>query len=107
MATGRGQFAIAPIGYAAWRLFGNAMFAKKVYDQMNGKNSSGAANKRDKVEAMTRAEAFEVLGLQEGVSDADINAAYKKMMARVHPDKGGNDWMAAKINEAKRVLLDD
>jgi len=107
MATGRGLFAIAPIGYAAWRLFGNAMFAKKVYDQMNGKNSSGTVNKRDRVEAMTRAEAFEILGLQEGASDADINAAYKKMMARVHPDTGGNDWMAAKINEAKRVLLDD
>ena len=107
MATGRGLFAVAPIGYAAWRFFGHAMSAKNIYDRVSGGNKGQERSPHSKVEAMSRSEAFDVLGLEEGASEADINIAYKKMMARVHPDKGGNDWMAAKINEAKRVLLGD
>ena len=107
MAAGRGGFAIVPVGYAAWQLFGKAMFAKGLYDKAKEfKSGAGSERKQAKNSAMSHAEALEVLGLEEGASVEDINTAYKKMMARVHPDKGGNDWMAAKINEAKRVLLD-
>ncbi|UTW54275.1 DnaJ domain-containing protein [Kordiimonas sp. SCSIO 12610] len=106
VATGRGVFALAPIGYAAWRIFGQAMFAKNVYDKFsNRENRSGMHGTAKAHDLMSRAEALEVLGLNEGASEEDINAAYKKMMAKVHPDRGGNDWMAAKLNEAKRVLL--
>ncbi|TNE63359.1 MAG: hypothetical protein EP335_09790 [Alphaproteobacteria bacterium] len=54
---------------------------------------------------MSRDEALEVLGLQPGASEDEINAAYRRLMAQVHPDKGGNDWMASKLNEARRTLL--
>ncbi len=54
---------------------------------------------------MSRAEALKVLGLQEGASDDDIRAAHRRLMLQNHPDKGGTDYIAAKINEAKDVLL--
>ncbi len=55
--------------------------------------------------AMSRAEAFKVLGLQEGASDEEIRAAHRRLIIQTHPDKGGTSYLAAKINEAKDVLL--
>jgi hypothetical protein len=108
MAAGRGVFAIVPVGYAVWQLFGKAMFAKGLYDKAKEFGNGPASRAKQSTNAvMSRAEALEVLGLADSADVDEINTAYKKMMARVHPDKGGNDWMAAKINEAKRVLLDE
>ncbi|HVU22166.1 MAG TPA: DnaJ domain-containing protein [Rhizomicrobium sp.] len=57
------------------------------------------------VTTMTRAEALRVLGLQEGATDDEIRAAHRKLILQNHPDKGGSDYLASKINEAKDVLL--
>ncbi|HTN96730.1 MAG TPA: DnaJ domain-containing protein [Nordella sp.] len=55
--------------------------------------------------AMSRAEALAVLGLKEGVSTEDIRNAHRRLMKEFHPDRGGSDYLAAKINQAKDVLL--
>jgi hypothetical protein len=51
------------------------------------------------------AEALAVLGLERGASAEDIQAAHHKLMKGVHPDLGGSDFLAAKINEARDLLL--
>ncbi len=56
---------------------------------------------------VTREEAYEILGLAEGASWADINQAYRDMMKAVHPDQGGSSYLAAKVNQAKDLLLDE
>lgn len=56
---------------------------------------------------MTRADALKILGLSEGADAAEIKSAYRRLMRQMHPDHGGSSWMAAKLNEAKKVLLGD
>jgi hypothetical protein len=55
--------------------------------------------------AMSRAEALAVLGLREGATGDDIRAAHRRLMKEFHPDRGGSDSLAAKINPANEVLL--
>ncbi len=54
---------------------------------------------------MSVEEAREILGVDAGASEAEIEAAYRAEMKRAHPDQGGSDWMAAKVNQAKDTLL--
>ncbi len=55
--------------------------------------------------SMSRAEAFEILGLKQGATEAEIRAAHRRLMQSAHPDHGGSDWIAARINQARDVLL--
>ena len=54
---------------------------------------------------MTLQEAREVLDLKEGATRREILAAHKKMIRKNHPDQGGSKYLAAKINQARDVLL--
>jgi DnaJ domain len=55
--------------------------------------------------AMTRDEAFAVLGLSKDATPQDIKDAHRRLMKEFHPDRGGSDYLATKINQAKDMLL--
>ena len=55
--------------------------------------------------AMSPGEALKILSLQEGASDNQIRSAHRRLIMENHPDRGGSNYFAAKINGAKDVLL--
>ena len=87
----------APQLHRLWALY---MGAKPYKD-----NSNQESTHRQRGTTMSKAEALEVLGLKPGASDNDIIQAHRKLISRLHPDKGGSDYLAAQINLAKKILL--
>lgn len=70
-----------------------------------GGDRSGARGSTGSGGVMSEAEALDILGLESGAGANEIQAAYKRLMAKLHPDRGGTDWLAAKLNQAKDLLL--
>ncbi|MCZ6889397.1 MAG: molecular chaperone DnaJ [Gammaproteobacteria bacterium] len=71
-----------------------------------GGDASGANEPgRNGNEDMGRAHALEVLGLEANATNDQIIETHRRLIQRLHPDRGGSDFLAATLNEAKRVLL--
>ena len=56
--------------------------------------------------SMTPEEAYAVLGLEPGAEERAIVEAHRRLMQRLHPDRGGSGELAARVNRAKAVLMD-
>jgi hypothetical protein len=92
-----------PLLGAALGLLGVAVRGGKAETKARG--DEGAGRSRPRAVTMTRREAAEVLGIAQTASETEINKAYRDLMKKVHPDAGGNDALAARVQEAREVLL--
>jgi hypothetical protein len=70
-----------------------------------GGSTSGAAPPPRGSTDVTVEEAYEILGLAPGADAEAIRAAHRRLMKQLHPDHGGTDYLATKINRARDVLL--
>ncbi len=76
-----------------WNLFGS-----------RAANMTGANTSRGNT-PMTREEALNILGLSGNPDPSEIRDAHHKMMLKMHPDQGGSDYFASKLNQARDILL--
>ena len=113
LLSGRGPQALTGlvlVGPLLWRKWhqGGGPAAGGWFSGLGGAGFTGAAGApppRRQGSSMTRAEAYEVLGLKAGADPETIHAAHRRLMRMAHPDTGGSDWLASRINQARDVLL--
>lgn len=81
--------------------------ARLLYAYMQRRFTQNSHQSHDKETANinTREEALNILGLEEGADKKAIIAAHKSLIQKLHPDRGGSHYLAAKVNQAKDFLL--
>ncbi|PID42813.1 MAG: molecular chaperone DnaJ [Gammaproteobacteria bacterium] len=65
-----------------------------------GKSSTGARGN-----SLSVNDALQILGLEKGATKKQVIAAHRKLIQKFHPDRGGSNYLAHMINEAKSVLI--
>ena len=82
-------------------LLGAALFFLNQSQQKKKRSASSEA----KPEPVSIARARALLGVPEDADEATIRAAHRRLIASVHPDRGGTEALAAEINAARDLLL--
>ena len=112
--AGRGQWRITATLFSAvmiaggalaafrgsW-IFGGGLIAAGLYLTVVSRQRTVAT----RAEGMTDSEARSVLGVTTGATAKEINAAWKRLMGRAHPDQGGTQGLASRLNAARDHLL--
>jgi hypothetical protein len=115
--AGRGHWRISAT-ILATALFGGAVLAasRGVWIAAIGMAGAGlwlavqsrirlAAPRAPVAERLTEAEARAILGVSADATTQDVQAAWRRLMARAHPDQGGTEGLAARVNAARDRLL--
>ncbi len=91
----------SPIIPIAWQLY-NRFSRPRPIEASNTQKPAA-----DQSQQMTKERALKILGLEQGYTKQQVIEAHRNLIARCHPDKGGNDFLAGEINAARDCLLND
>ena len=109
LLTGRGAGAVGMMivfGPMAWSWWQESKLTRRPGPGRAGPGRAGPGRTPPgRAGRMPRSEALDVLGLRDPVTEADVRAAYLRLIRVAHPDSGGSDWLAARVNQARDTLL--
>lgn len=89
-------------------------YLDRMHDDWREAAGAGSADREEQEAAgrrgarggeMTTEEAYEILGLKPGATKDEVREAHRKLMQKLHPDHGGSNYLATKLNQAKEILL--
>jgi hypothetical protein len=102
-----GLLAVVGLGLLGQRALLAAYFDRRNAGWREDADSGAAAGKADPARSgkMTEEEAYQILGIAPGASAEEIGRAHRQLMKKLHPDQGGSNYLAARVNAAKDVLL--
>ncbi len=109
-ATGRLHwlFAIIAAAVAMFQKFAGLLrflpFLQRIFSGSSTENPSQGTSSSE-YSKMTIEEACKVLGIEKDATEEEIIEAHRKLIQKIHPDRGGNDYLATKINQAKDYML--
>ncbi|MFC0219203.1 hypothetical protein FHS82_001623 [Pseudochelatococcus lubricantis] len=110
LLRGRIDLAVLMGGAGWWLVQGNRLDAYlNSRFSLGRKNAEGNAHagpvERTRPGEMSEKEALEILGLHPGATETQIREAHRNLMKKLHPDQGGTNYLAMRVNQAKDVLL--
>ena len=94
-----------PLAFMVLLAAGGVMAIESWRDKHVADDAKGSSAPPVTQKALSKDEAAAILGIDEEASAEEIKAAHKKLISQIHPDKGGTDYLAAKINDARDLLL--
>lgn len=99
-------FGLGLLGWPGRELLASMFGRRFAWPGSQDGNASSDTGRRPATSGkMTEQEAYQILGLQPGASLEDIGRAHRALIKKLHPDQGGSNYLAARVNEAKDVLL--
>ncbi len=89
------------------RLFFKGLLPKVIQGLQGLLDSIEGGKTSNRGRGMSREEARQILDVKINASKEDIAQSFKKLMLKLHPDQGGNSYLANKVIQAKKTLLNE
>lgn len=108
---------VLPLLNRLWRVFGKHLpwiapiIAKRAQARQQKTESEAERPQQEKPQTpprqppLTIEEARQILSVHANATREEIIGAHRKLIQKFHPDRGGNDYLASRINAAKELLL--
>ena len=87
------------------KLFDKDPLGSTTSDSTNSDSTTNGSHAPPANQVMSRHQAADILGVDVNASQEEVRLAHKKLMQKIHPDRGGSDGLAKQINHAKTTLL--